>query len=124
LKLATGLDMIEISRLKTVIDRFGLRFLERVFTPTELSEAGKSPASLAARFAAKEAVSKALGTGIGMVSWQDIEIRRGASREPLLHLSGKAAKRADELGLNTWSLSLSHTGTYAAAVVVATGEGG
>jgi holo-[acyl-carrier protein] synthase len=121
--LATGLDIIEISRVKTVIDRFGSRFLERVFTSAELSEVGRSPASLAVRFAAKEAVSKALGTGIGMVSWQEIEIRRGSSREPLLHLSGKAAKRAEELGLQTWSLSLSHTDSYAAAVVVAAGEG-
>jgi holo-[acyl-carrier protein] synthase len=122
LRLATGLDIIEISRIKTVIDRFGARFLERVFTPTELSEAGKSLASLAARFAAKEAVSKALGTGIGMVSWQDIEIRRGSSREPVLYLTGKAAERAEALGLQTWSISLSHTQNYATAVVVAVGQ--
>jgi holo-[acyl-carrier protein] synthase len=122
LRLATGLDIIEITRIRTVIDRFGSRFLERVFTPLELSEAGRSTASLAARFAAKEAVSKALGTGIGMVSWQDIEIRRGSSREPVLHLTGMAGERAEELGLQTWSLSLSHTQNYAAAVVVAVGQ--
>lgn len=122
MKLASGLDMLEISRLKTVIDRFGPRFLKRVFTPRELSEAGSSMASLAARFAAKEAVSKALGTGIGMISWQEIEIRRGLSREPVLYLSGRAAELAAELGLEIWSLSLSHTDSYAAAVVVAVGE--
>jgi holo-[acyl-carrier protein] synthase len=76
--------------------------------------------SLAARFAAKEAVSKALGTGIGRVSWRDIEILRGPERQPLLVLSGEAHQLASQLGLRQWSISLSHTQGHAIAFVVAT----
>ena len=76
-------------------------------------------ASLAARFAAKEAVAKAFGTGIGRVSWHDIEICRGPAGEPLLHLHGAAKRLATEQNLDTWSLSLSHTQIYALAFVVA-----
>ena len=111
--------MIEIERLQDAVERFGQRFLERVFTPSELAEVGASPASLAARFAAKEAVAKALGTGIGAVTWQEIEIVRCASRQPDLRLHGAAARLAAEQGLETWSLSLSHSLTHAIAVVVA-----
>ena len=70
-KLSSGVDLVEIERLQETIDRHGERFLTRVFTPLELAEAGKSPASLAARFAAKEAVAKALGCGIGAVTWRE-----------------------------------------------------
>jgi len=119
--LKTGVDLIEIDRLERVIQRYGERFLQRVFTAQEFAEAGKSTASLAARFAAKEAVSKALGTGIGAVMWREIEILRGPAREPVLHLHGSAAQLADDLGLHTWSVSLSHTENYAIALVVAFG---
>jgi holo-[acyl-carrier protein] synthase len=88
LTLATGVDLIEIKRLQNAIDRHGRRFLERVFTSQELSEAGDNTASLAARFAAKEAVAKALGTGIGTVGWQEIEVVRGSARQPILCLHG------------------------------------
>jgi holo-[acyl-carrier protein] synthase len=96
--------------------------LRRIFTSIELAENGKNMASLAARFAAKEAVSKAFGTGIGTISWHDIEICRGTSGEPVLCLHGPAQRLAEEQHLNTWSLSLSHTQNHAVAFVVAIGE--
>jgi holo-[acyl-carrier protein] synthase len=122
MQLATGIDLLEIERLESVLQRHGERFLKRVFTQGELAEAGHSAASLAARFAAKEAVSKALGTGIGQVGWCEIEILRGAGRQPVLHLHGEAARLAGKLGLTSWSISLSHTHTHAIAAVVAGGE--
>ena len=122
MKLVTGVDMIEIERIRAAIERHGWRFLTRVFTPQELYEVGEQPASLAARFAAKEAVSKALGSGIGLVGWQEIEVLRGSSREPLLRLHGMAQQLASQLGINCWSLSLSHTHEHAIAMVVGIGE--
>jgi len=121
-RLATGIDLIEIERLHGIILRYGDRFLQRVYTPQELMEVGYLPASLAARFAAKEAVSKALGTGIGPVSWCEIEILRGPAREPVLYLHGAAADLAKQYHLHTWSISLSHTNTHAIAVAVALGD--
>jgi holo-[acyl-carrier protein] synthase len=120
-KLSTGVDIIEIERVQSALERFGERFLERVFTPTELAEVGANPASLAARFAAKEATAKALGTGIGEVGWQEIEVLRCANRQPELRLHGAAARLAQELGLEEWALSLSHSQTHAIAMVVALG---
>jgi holo-[acyl-carrier protein] synthase len=120
--LATGVDLIEIERVQTTIGRYGKRFLERVFTLQELAEVGNNTASLAARYAAKEAVAKALGTGIGPIAWREIEILHGPARQPLLHLHGAAQKLASEMGLDVWSISLSHTQTHAIALVVATGE--
>jgi holo-[acyl-carrier protein] synthase len=120
--LRTGIDLVEIDRMRLVLARHGERFTRRVFTPQELVEVGDKPASLAARFAAKEAVSKALGTGIGPVSWQDIEVLRGPSSEPQLTLHGAALRLAQEQGLTTWAISLSHTDRYAVAQVVALGK--
>ena len=117
--LRTGIDLIEIDRFTCACQRYNQRFLRRIFTPIELSENGGNMASLAARFAAKEAVAKAFGTGIGKISWQDIEIRRGISGEPNLHLHGAAQKMAEEQNIATWSLSLSHTHSHAIAMVVA-----
>jgi len=119
--LATGVDLVEIERLKEIVERHGERFLQRVFTQQELEEVGGNIASLAGRFAAKEAVSKALGTGIGPVSWREIEILRGVQREPVLRLYGSAAILAEQRELKQWSISLSHTGSYAIAVAVAVG---
>jgi holo-[acyl-carrier protein] synthase len=118
-KLVTGIDLIEIDRIENAIQQHGRRFLERIYTSGELSEVGNSPASLAVRFAAKEAVAKALGTGIGPISWKEIEILRGPSGEPLLQLHGAAARLATQRSLRTWSLSLSHTHAHAVAVAVA-----
>lgn len=119
---SSGIDLIEIDRVVQAIERHGERFLERVFTPQELTELNGNPASLAGRFAAKEAVAKALGTGIGPVAWREIEILRGPAREPVLHLHGMAARLAAEKHLTQWSVSLSHTQTLAIAAVFAVGE--
>ena len=121
-KLATGVDLVEIDRFEITIQRFGDKFLERIYTPRELSEAGASLASLAARFAAKEAVAKALGCGIGKVAWREIEVLRAPERQPLLTLHGAASRLARELGLEDWSISLSHSRIHAVAFVVALGR--
>ena len=120
--LSTGVDLVEIDRFQAAIRRHGDRFLRRVFTGRELEEVGHNIASLAARFAAKEAVSKALGTGIGPIAWQEIEVLRGEARQPILRLHGEAARQAESLCLQVWSLSLSHTQNYAIAMVVGVGE--
>ena len=122
--LRTGVDSIEIERLTHAVDRFGARFLERIFTPTELDDCGQRIESLAGRFAAKEAVGKALGTGIWRagIGWTDIEVRRDSvSGAPSLVLHAAAAARAADLGLDEWSLSISHDRSRALAFVVAIG---
>ncbi len=117
--LRTGVDMIEVARIDESILRYGDRFFNRFFTPRELIEAeGRTPA-LAGRFAAKEAVAKALGSGIGDVGWKDIEIVRGPNREPQLILHGPARELSEALGLREWAISLSHTHEHAIAVAVA-----
>ena len=121
--LRTGIDIIEVYRIDDTILSHGERFLERVYTESELVEANGRTPSLAARLAAKEAVSKALGCGIGKVGWRDIEITRDQQRRPLLRLYGPAQALAAEMGLEEWSLSLSHTHDHAAAVVVASCAG-
>jgi holo-[acyl-carrier protein] synthase len=122
MNMRTGIDLIELKRVEATIQRYGQRFLERVFTPRELAEVGENTASLAVRFAAKEATAKALGTGIGDVGWQEIEILRGPARQPNLYLHGRASDLAESLELNTWSLSLTHDQNYAIALVVAVGD--
>ena len=121
--LRTGIDIIEVCRIDEAILSHGERFLERVYTESELVEANGRTPSLAARLAAKEAVSKALGCGIGKVGWRDIEITRDQQRRPLLRLYGPAQALAAEMGLEEWSLSLSHTHDHAVAVVVASCAG-
>jgi holo-[acyl-carrier protein] synthase len=120
--LATGVDLIEIERVEAVISRHGKHYLERVFTPAERELCGTRSESLAARFAAKEAVAKALGSGIGEVTFQEIEILQDEQGAPVLHLHGKASTKADLLGLTAWSISLSHSQTHAIAMVTAMGE--
>ncbi|MBE9475286.1 MAG: holo-ACP synthase [Chloroflexi bacterium] len=122
MNLRTGVDLIEIERVEATIQRYGQRFLERIFTPRELAEVGENVASLAVRFAAKEATAKALGTGIGDVGWQEIEILRGPARQPNLYLHGRASDLAESLDLETWSLSLTHNKSHAIALVVAIGD--
>lgn len=121
-KLATGVDLIEISRISKAVERHGERFLKRIFTSKELSLISGKAASLAGRFAAKEAVAKALGCGIGDVGWTEIEILRGPNNEPELHLHGNARQIAKKLGFDTWSVSLSHTMDFAIAMVTAMGR--
>ena len=118
--LHTGVDMIEVSRLREAIERHGDRFLRRIYTDAELKELKGNLPSLAARFAGKEAVAKALAIGIGDLSWQEVEILRGPHREPVLHLYGAAQTIADKRGIKNWAISLSHTHEHALAFVVAT----
>jgi holo-[acyl-carrier protein] synthase len=120
--LRSGIDLVEIARLEGIEPAIRARFLRRVFTAQELEDAGNSNFHLAGRFAAKEAVVKALGCGIGPVSWHEIEIRRGQAGEPVLVLYGKARQIAADQGLNVWSVSISHTKAYAVAMAVACGE--
>jgi holo-[acyl-carrier protein] synthase len=117
--LLTGIDMIEVARLQEAIERHGERFLRRVYTEREIEQLAGNYPSLAARFAGKEAVAKALATGIGPVSWLEIEILRGPAREPLLNLYGQAAELARQRGVERWSISLSHTHIHAIAIAVA-----
>lgn len=120
--LQNGVDLIEIQRVQEAIDRFGQRFLKRVFTPAELALFSDQVASLAVRWAAKEAVAKAFCTGIGDISFQEIEILRGPRNEPVLLLHGAAKELAAQTGLTAWSISLSHTDTLAIAFVTAIGD--
>jgi|YelNatPaOPRAMG01_1025707.scaffolds.fasta_scaffold03843_14 holo-[acyl-carrier protein] synthase len=120
--LRSGVDMVELGRLEALNPRIRERFLRRVFTPGELAETDGDLSALAGRFAVKEAVSKALGTGIGRVHWQDIETRDGPWGAPQLRLHGFAREVADALGLSAWSISISDTRTHAVAIAVAIGE--
>ena len=122
MKLTTGVDILEIERFAGTIERQGARFKKRFYTPKELEQSGENIASLAARFAAKEAVSKALGTGIGKVRPIEMEVVRDENRAPHLYLHGEALRVAESQGLHTWSISLSHSDQYAVAFVVAMGE--
>jgi holo-[acyl-carrier protein] synthase len=116
--------MVEISRIGAVLERHGDRFLRRIYTPAELAYANQRPAALASRWAAKEAVAKALGTGIGSVSFQEIEVICDARGKPELHLHGNAARLAARLHLSQFALSLTHATDYAMAFVVAHTAGG
>lgn len=104
------------------MSRQGERFKKRFYTPRELEQVGDNIASLAVRFAAKEAVSKALGTGMGKTRPIEMEVVRDEVRAPHLHLHGEAKRLAESLGLHTWSISLSHSDVYAVAFVVAMGD--
>ncbi|MCH7609988.1 MAG: holo-ACP synthase [Chloroflexi bacterium] len=117
--LRSGVDVVEVDRIDKAILRHGQRFFDRFYTPQELIDSDGQTPSLAARFAAKEAVAKALGTGIGEIAWKDIEVVTGPRREPTLRLHGPARELADSLGLTDWAISLSHTEQHAVAVAVA-----
>ena len=121
MKLATGVDLIEIARIEEVVSRHGKHYLERIYTPAELEQCGRRAESLAGRFAAKEAVAKALGTGIGNITWKEIEVLGDEQNAPVLTLHGLAEQKAKELGLVTWSVSISHSQSHSVAVVVALG---
>ncbi|MEN8097858.1 MAG: holo-ACP synthase [Chloroflexota bacterium] len=118
--ISVGVDMVEILRVERLMARYGSRFLNRVFTEIEQAECNNTPERYAVRFAAKEATSKVLGTGIGIVSWRDIEVKHLASGKPYLNLYGAADRRAKQLGLVNWAVSLSHSQSNALAFVVAT----
>jgi holo-[acyl-carrier protein] synthase len=113
-----GVDIIEIARIEKAINRWGDRFFRRIYTELELKLCRKRPARLAARFAAKEAVMKALGTGVRGISWREVEILAEPSGKPRVHLYGKAQKKASDLGLDRVAISLSDSKEYAVAFVV------
>jgi len=119
--VGTGIDIVEIDRIARTIERFGDRFLEKVFTAEEIAFCRRKKTfaeSFAARFAAKEAGAKALGTGIQHgVTWKELEVRRQPGHRPTLHLTGRALEFAKRLGVVHVSLSLTHTATLAMASV-------
>jgi len=123
--LGTGVDIIEVERIRTAVARFGDRFLNRVLTPAELDycRRHRDPTPcLAARFAAKEAVSKAFGTGIGTaLGWLDIEVQRRGSGEPHVILHGKGREMYAARAATALQLSLSHTAQYAVAIALLEG---
>ncbi len=116
--LTVGIDIIEISRISATVDRWGDRFLGRIYTQEELDYCRGRPPQLAARFAAKEAVMKALGTGLRGVGWRDIEVVRRRGRAPTVRLHGRAVKLSEQLAVTEIALSISHSREYAVASVV------
>jgi holo-[acyl-carrier protein] synthase len=117
--LAVGVDLVEISRIDRAVRQHGDRFLSRVYTERELAYARGRLSALATRWAAKEAAAKALGTGIGSVSFRDIEVICDDHGKPELRLHGEAARLASHMNLSRFAVSLSHTGGFALAMVVA-----
>ena len=122
--IVVGVDLIEVTRVERVLARYGERFLQRVFTPAEVRYTRGRVPELAVRFAAKEAVAKALGVGVRMlaadgVDWREVEVLGDHRGRPEVTLHGRAAERAAELGLSQWAVSLSHTREHAVAFVVA-----
>jgi holo-[acyl-carrier protein] synthase len=121
--LRTGVDLIEIERIRRAVDRHGDRFLTRVFTAAEVAQSCGRLESLAGKFAAKEAAAKALGTGVWRngIGWLDFEVAKDPeSGAPAVWLHRAAAERAAAMGLNDWALSISHDRSHAIAFVVAT----
>lgn len=118
MEYAVGIDVIEIARVRAVLDRHPRRFLQRVYTPEEVAFCRGRVPELAARFAAKEAVMKALGTGARGLAWREIEVLPNQRGKPLVYLHGLAKKRADEIGLRGVDISLTHSHELAIAAVV------
>ncbi len=116
--ISVGVDIIEINRIASTIERFGERFLNRIYTDGEIAYCRGRSAQLAARFAAKEAVMKALGTGTRGVGWREVEVTRKRTGEPGIELHGRAAEQATKLGIDRLALSISHSREYAVASVV------
>jgi holo-[acyl-carrier protein] synthase len=118
-----GIDIVETSRIRQLVERHGAHFLDRCFTPAEQGYCGRNPKRyyehLAGRFAAKEAVLKVLGTGWrGKIAWTDIEILPEPSGQPRLTLTGECSRIADELGIRQWHVSISHIETHATASAI------
>jgi len=123
--IRSGIDFIEVERIDRAILRYGDRFFNRFFTSQEIIDSGGHTPALAARFAAKEAVAKALGVGISWregVYWRDVEVVRDPRGKPGICLHRGALERAQQVGLSGWAVSLSHSREYAVAMVVATRE--
>jgi len=120
--LTSGVDIVEVARIARAMERHGPRFEARFFTEQELAYCNGRPERLAGRFAVKEAVAKALGTGIGDISWTEIEVICDGKGKPELALYGRARALAAAQGLAQWSISLSHTNAYAVGFVVGSRE--
>ena len=121
--LGHGIDIVETSRIRRMVEQHGGHFLDRVFTPLEQGYAARNAKRrfehLAGRFAAKEAVLKVLGTGWrGGIAWTDVEIRNELSGQPVIHLSGECARIASEAGITRWLVSISHIETHATASAI------
>jgi holo-[acyl-carrier protein] synthase len=118
-KLFSGIDLVEIARFRELDPKILKRFYTRVFTPNERAYIGASFERAAGIFAAKEALVKALGCGIGLVTWQEVGIRYDAQGKPLPQLTGNAKETESALGIGGWSVSISHTRNSAVAIAVA-----
>ena len=116
--IAVGVDIIEIDRIEEAALSWQGSFLKRVYTEAELESSGNKPSSLAARFAAKEAVMKALGTGARGLGWKDIEVLSNSEGAPFVRLHGRAYDKAKEIGMSQFAISMSHSKHYAIAMVV------
>jgi holo-[acyl-carrier protein] synthase len=111
-----GIDIIKVDRIRRALERFGPRFSRRVLTSAEARYVRDRPETLAGRWAAKEAVSKVLGLGVRGIGWRDIEVERLPTGQPAVRLHGRAAARADQLGMTRIALSISHESDYAVAI--------
>jgi holo-[acyl-carrier protein] synthase len=111
-----GIDIIRIDRIRAALARFGERFSNRVLTPAERAYVRGRPQTMAGRWAAKEAISKVLGLGVRGISWREIEIERLPTGQPAVHLHGRAAARAEQLGMGRIAVSISHEAEYAVAI--------
>jgi holo-[acyl-carrier protein] synthase len=111
-----GVDIIKVERIRASIERFGERFSKRVLTESERRYVRDRPETFAGRWAAKEAVSKVLGLGVRGIGWKDIEVQRLPTGQPAVRLHGRAAQRAEQLGMGRIALSISHESDYAVAV--------
>jgi holo-[acyl-carrier protein] synthase len=111
-----GIDIIRVDQIRATLERFGDRFLARVLTPAERRYVRDRPETLAGRWAAKEAVSKVLGLGVRGIGWRDLEIERLPTGQPAVRLHGRAAERADQLGMDQVAVSISHESDYAVAI--------
>jgi len=117
-RIVVGIDLIEIARIERTLADFGERFLNRVYTERERDRYRTRVNELAARFAAKEAISKALGTGIRGIRWRDMEVVSNRRGKPIIVLHGSSAARAELLGITDFDISLTHSRTDAMAFVV------
>jgi holo-[acyl-carrier protein] synthase len=111
-----GIDIIKVERIAASLERFGDRFTRRVLTPLEQRHVRGRPETMAGRWAAKEAVSKVLGLGVRGIGWRDIEIERLPTGQPAVRLHGRAAARAEQLGMGRIAVSISHESDYAVAI--------
>jgi holo-[acyl-carrier protein] synthase len=111
-----GIDIIKVDRIRASIERFGERFAKRVLTISEQRYVRMRPETFAGRWAAKEAVSKVLGLGVRGIGWKDIEVERLPTGQPSVRLHGRAAARAEQLGMERIALSISHESDYAVAI--------